>query len=244
MKSAVRVLKVLILLVIIGLALIAGAYGLYVTGFVRFNYPSVDTFPVRGIDVSHHQGRIDWGMVRKTGVHFAFIKSSEGADHRDTRFKANWSAAKEAGVARGAYHFFTFCSPGRSQAENFLSRLSSDAGELPPVADVEFAGNCKGRPGYDRIRSELGAFLRRLEAALGRRPIIYLTDDSYLRIVEGYFERYSLWPRSVIGQPSESEYGGWLFWQYAGNGRVSGIGTRVDLNVFAGTRAEFSSLSR
>ena len=74
-----------------GLAfLIASGYLLYIRGFVRFNYPSAARFPIRGIDVSHHQGEIDWTAVKASRVEFAFIKASEGGDFRDREFARNW----------------------------------------------------------------------------------------------------------------------------------------------------------
>src|SRR5437016_13909496 len=106
-------------------ALIAAAAGalalgaLYYGGRLGFNHPSLSRYPVRGIDVSHHQGPIDWDAVASDGVTFAYIKASEGGDYQDRRFKENWLGARHAGVLAGAYHFFTFCKDGAAQAENF-----------------------------------------------------------------------------------------------------------------------------
>ena len=55
----------------------------YQQGLVRFAYPDHDVFPVRGIDVSHYQGVIDWERVSREGLHFAYVKVSEGGDWRD-----------------------------------------------------------------------------------------------------------------------------------------------------------------
>lgn len=113
-------------LLVAGVVLVAlGASGsfLYERGYVRLNYPSSRTYPVRGVDVSSHQGKIDWGrLTRETRIDFAFIKASEGARLRDRRFLANWAAA-DGHAARGAYHFFTFCSPGAAQARNFIAAM-------------------------------------------------------------------------------------------------------------------------
>ena len=225
-------------------ALIAAGYSLYARGVVRFNYPDSARFPVRGIDVSHHQGTVDWEAVRTAGVEFAFIKASEGGDHRDREFARNWEGAHRVGIARGAYHFFTFCAPGLAQAENFGSALTEFGGELPPVADVEFSGNCRQWKDIPAIRNELRLFLERMEASLGRRPILYFTADAYARVLEGHFSAHPRWPRNVFGEPPESRFGPWLFWQFADNGRVSGIQTLVDLNVFRGSRSDFDSLLR
>lgn len=228
---------------LLALAVAAGAaYALYERGLIRFNYPSPQRYPVRGIDVSHHQGVIEWPAVRAAGIHFALIKASEGADHRDREFDRNWSRAREAGLARGAYHFFTFCSPGRAQAENFMSAVGGSFGELPPIADVEFSGNCQRWESIERIRDELRSFLARLEESARVSPILYFTSDSHARILAGHFDAYPAWPRSVVRGPSEKRYGRWLFWQFADNGRVPGVGTLVDLDVFRGSRVEFESL--
>src|ERR687883_942901 len=61
--------------------------------------------PIQGIDVSRHQGRIDWASVSAAGTQFAFIKATEGGDHMDERFLENWQGAKAAGIPRAAYHF-------------------------------------------------------------------------------------------------------------------------------------------
>src|SRR5262245_12494312 len=77
--------------------------------------PDLARFPVHGIDVSHHQGAIDWAQVKASGQTFAFIKATEGADFRDKRFSENWRQARAEGLVTGAYHYFTFCSPGVAQ---------------------------------------------------------------------------------------------------------------------------------
>ena len=212
------------------------------TGRIRLNYPSRERFPVWGIDVSHHQGAIDWPKVRDSGVVFAFIKASEGADLRDSRFAENWSVSDEAGIVRGPYHFFTFCTDGIPQAENFLAALPDSELSLPPVVDVEFAGNCVNWSTVDRIRAELSAFLKRVERSTSRRPILYLTYDSFHRVADGYFRRYEIWIRNVLWEPSLGQPMAWTFWQYTDAGRISGIEGPVDLNVYRGSLEEFEKL--
>src|SRR5438128_304537 len=70
-------------------------------------HPSDARYPEQGIDVSHHQGAIDWAVLPAQGVDFAYIKATEGGDHVDRLFARNWQAAADAGMKRGAYHFFT-----------------------------------------------------------------------------------------------------------------------------------------
>jgi lysozyme len=213
----------------------------YEWGLVRVNYPSTAEFPVRGIDVSRYQGTIDWAAVAAAGVHFAFIKATEGGDLRDPRFAENWAAAAEAGLVRGAYHFFTFCTPGAAQAANFAAVVPVEATALPPAIDVEFAGNCRSWRDLETIRRELAVFLAAVEATYGRRPIVYFTRESHERVLAGRLDGFATWARSLFGRP-RPRFGPWTFWQYAHNGRVAGIEGLVDLNVFHGTPAELARL--
>lgn len=82
-------------------------------------------YRVRGIDVSHHHGEIDWAQVAQSGVAFVSVKASEGGELSDPRFLANVTGARAAGLKVGAYHFFTFCRPGEDQAKTFSLWSSS-----------------------------------------------------------------------------------------------------------------------
>lgn len=206
----------------------------YRYGLVRVNYPSRREFPVRGIDASRYQGVIDWEAVAAAGMRFAFIKATEGGDLRDPRFADNWREAAEADVVRGAYHFFTFCTPGALQAANFIATVPVEANVLPPAVDVEFAGNCRSWESIEAIRGELAVMLDELERAYTVKPIVYFTRESYERLLDGYVTGHPTWARSLFGRP-RGRYGTWTFWQYAHNGRVPGIEGLVDLNVFSGS---------
>ena len=101
---------------------------------------------VIGVDVSNHQGDIDWQTLARSNVAFAYIKATEGGDFRDKRFQLNWEAAKRAGLARGAYHFFTQCRSGAEQAKNFIATVPREYGALPPVIDAEHMGPWASAP--------------------------------------------------------------------------------------------------
>ncbi len=203
--------------------------------------PGVSHFPVRGVDVSHHQGVIDWDAVAGAGIHFAFIKATEGRDHLDTRFSQNWADADRVGLVRGAYHFFTFCTPGLAQAEHFLEVVPPVDGTLPPAVDVEFAGNCRSWSSVEEIRRELTAFLEVIEAAWGRRPLLYITSESEDRIVAGHFDDHPIWIRNVWWRPPSEP--AWTFWQFSDDAELPGIETPVDMNVFAGAAGTLSTLT-
>lgn len=205
---------------------VAGASVLYFYNFA----PDRLKYPVRGIDVSHHQGKIDWGGVAVAGVRFAYIKASEGGDHIDTAFGLNWNGARSVGIAVGAYHFFTLCRTGAEQAANFLRVLPPDQPMLPPVIDLEFGGNCSARPSAEALKPEIDAFVAIVEARLGRQVILYKTND-FNSIYGSALPQRPSWVRSIAWQPPTED---WLFWQYQFEGRVAGIPGTVDLNVLNG----------
>lgn len=193
--------------------------------------PSPSLYPRQGIDVSHHQGAIDWVAVAESDqVQFAYIKASEGSDHRDRRFLGNWAAAGEAEIARGAYHFFTLCSPGDAQAANFIAAVPKTPAMLPPAIDLEFGGNCAGRPTPDAFLVELMVFIRAVEAHYGQRVILYLTrefDAGYR--VSARIPR-KLWLRGIFFEPDWAARP-WTMWQASSFRRVPGISGRVDWNA-------------
>lgn len=186
-----------------------------------------------GIDVSHHQGRIDWTRVAGDDISFAYIKATEGSDFIDPRFRQNWRAAQEAGLARGAYHFFTLCSPGDIQAQNFLETVPHHPEALPPAVDLELAGNCAVRPHRGQLMQELRSFLRLVESANGKRAVLYVGDDfnAAYRVTDSV--RRPLWQLRFLRRP---DIGGWVIWQVMGFARVDGVRGSVDLDVMRGPR--------
>jgi len=130
-----------------------------------------------GIDVSAHQDVIDWRRVAKDGITFAYIKATEGGDFTDDRFDENWRGAREAGLDRGAYHYFTLCTPGADQARRFLDVAPPDGEALPPAVDLELAGNCRARPSPAEVTEQLVDFIRLVEEAWGRELVLYVGDD-------------------------------------------------------------------
>ena len=183
---------------------------------------------IQGIDVSHHQGPIDWGAVGSDGVRFAWIKATEGGDWRDPRFAGNWRAAAEAGVPRGAYHFFTLCRPAAEQAAWFLS--VAPAGELPAAVDLEFDGNCAARPDPATLAADLGLFLDTVERARGRRPVVYVTGEVFREHADA-LRGETLWVRSIFHPVRWGVWAPARVWQYSAMGRVEGIQGDVDRNA-------------
>jgi lysozyme len=204
-------------------ALVLGAAAAWVWWVPSYR-PPLREGETYGIDVSVHQGTVDWPRVARDGIAFAYVKATEGGDHTDARFAANWTAARDSGIDRGAYHFFTLCRPGVEQARHFLDVVPGDA-ELAPAVDLELAGNCSSRPGTEDVRRELRAFLATVEAAWHRPVVLYAGEDWRRRYpVE---EARPLWLRRVLRRPE----GEWSLWQVQGRARVDGVRGGVDLDV-------------
>lgn len=195
--------------------------------------------PPAGIDVSHWQGTIDWNAVAANGVEFAFIKATEGGDYVDPRFAANWDGARQAGVVRGAYHFFRPQTDAVAQAAHFLATVHLSPGDLPPVLDVEVTD---GRSA-DVVAEGVRTWLREVERATGRRPIVYTRASFWTAQVGGGLGGYPLWVAHYgVSSPNiPGGWSGWTFWQHSDAGRVNGIGGDVDLNWFNGGRAELDA---
>jgi len=181
-----------------------------------------------GIDVSAHQDVIDWRQVANDGITFAYIKATEGGDFTDVRFDENSRGAQEAGLDRGAYHYFTLCTPGAEQANHFLDVAPLDSDALPPAVDLELADNCSARPSPAEVNQQLGDFIRLVEEAWGRKVILYVGDDFERAYPVRHELDRPLWHRRFLLRP---DLDGWFIWQLHGYARVSGIAGGVDFDV-------------
>jgi lysozyme len=181
-----------------------------------------------GIDVSSHQGAIDWEAVADDEITFAYIKATEGGDFVDESFPENWDGAGAAGLDRGAYHFFTLCRPGDEQAANFLATAPPDPDALPPAVDLELAGNCSDRPPDDAVFAELDAFLAVVEEAWERPALLYVGDDWDREYPSRARLERDLWHFRFLRRP---DVDGWVIWQIHGFARVEGIDGPVDLDL-------------
>lgn len=205
---------------------------------INFGKRTPRHYPVHGVDVSRWQGDIDWTKLRAHGANFAYIKATDGGDHIDPMFATNWRKAKEAGIRRGAYHFFYWCRTAGEQADWFIRNVPRDPDALPPVIDVEWNGlsKCKKRPSRAVVLEKMRVFMDKVERHYGKRPIIYTAPDFYDDNLTGELKDYPFWLRSVAAHPSQRYPGRrWVFWQYSGSGLSQGVSGRIDLNVFTGS---------
>ena len=192
---------------------------------------SPNDFPVKGIDVSHHQGRIAWDDVAEAGIEFVYIKATEGTDWIDPRAASNWSGAKDAGLRVGAYHYYLLCRTGGAQAEHFIDIVPIDAAALPPVIDLEHAQNCGLDQPLEEVRAEISVMISKLRRHYGKDPVLYTTNAFYRDWLQNAFPANPIWIRDIQRYPELPDGRDWTIWQYSHRGRVPGIDGEVDLNV-------------
>jgi len=196
-----------------------------------------DDLPARGVDVSHYQGRVDWGAVEEAGVGFAFLKATEGASYTDPTFRRHWAALGETRILRGAYHRFKPTRDAAAQAAHFLAVVPVREGDLPPVLDVEATDGVSDA----RLIRSVRTWLDIVERRTGVRPIVY-TKPGFRRAHLGTaLDDYPLWIAEYgVESPSHAR---WTFWQHSERGRVPGIEKIVDLDRFNGTHADLRQLA-
>lgn len=198
-------------------------------------------FPIQGIDLSHHQGQVDWKTVAKQPIHFVYFKATEGGDFKDRRFQQHWSAARENGLLVGAYHFYRICRDGQVQAENFIATVPKQADALPPVMDLEFDGNCQTPYTKEQLLAEIDDMYQALSKHYEKQPIFYVSTRFYHLILQGHFQDVPLWIRDYRAQPNLKDQRTWLLWQYTDQGKIKGISTGVDRNAFYGNATQWRS---
>lgn len=236
--------KLLLGIAIVGL--IAGIFAVLIyNGIIWLNTPSKADYPVRGIDAASYQGNIDWSKMEEQNIKFAFIKATEGSGFVDKYFNSNYESSEKTNIRIGAYHFFSFDSAGKTQAENYIKTVEKRENMLPPVIDVEYYnGNQKNPPDTEKTRQNLSELISLLKEHYGMNPVIYVTNETYERYIKGHFEENDIWIRSIFKSAELSDNREWTFWQYCNRGRLEGYdGAQkyIDLNVFCGSEEEFEN---
>lgn len=233
-----RISRILAVALIALTAALIGAVAWQRAGRARRPHVEPDRrlYPMRGIDLSAHNGAVDFDAVASDGIAFVYLKASEGLSFRDSSFRRNHAAARAAGLAVGAYHFFRFDCDGRRQAINMLSAVDSCRLDLPLAIDVEEWNNAAGFT-TEIVSSRLHAMVDYLRAH-GRRVAVYTNKNGFWRFVHSNFnasdptDSIGVWICSFTSPPMPGD--SWTFWQHSHQGRVKGIRGKVDLNTFRG----------
>ena len=249
-KKSRRAWWLLVPLILLGVASIGYVWYTFFrirqSKFARYPAFGIDlpvNYEIHGIDVSKYQSYVHWPAVKSMKVKdvkigFTFIKATEGLGNVDKQFRRNWALAAEANLPRGAYHFFLPTKSGKAQAQNFISTVKLSAGDLPPVLDIE---QLYGVPA-DRMRKEVKDWLVMVEKYYKVKPIIYTYVNFYSTYMGTDFNDYPLWVAHYHERDRPRINRKWIFWQHSEDGRVNGITSRVDFNVFNGDSTDFENL--
>ncbi|MFZ9386347.1 MAG: glycoside hydrolase family 25 protein [Chitinophagaceae bacterium] len=250
-KQRKKIRQILLIILTTATLIVAGIYfyrketyrKVRFTRYPEFGISIPENYSIHGIDVSRYQSTIAWEAVREMNVGnirlgFAFIKATEGIGNTDPLFRRNWKKSREAGICRGAYHFFIASKDGKMQAENFIKRVELEPGDLPPVLDIEQLNGTSTTV----LRREAKRWLEAVESFYQVKPIIYTNVDFYRRNLGTEFDSYPLWVAHYY-QPEQPRISrGWVFWQHSDIGRVNGIVPKVDFNVFNGDSLAFKNM--
>lgn len=202
--------------------------------FGESKYP--EGYSVQGIDISHYQGNIDWdklhnALIDGNPVRFIIIKGTEGNYRLDDNFNDNFYNAAEYGFIRGAYHYFVPGVDAKSQADYFLKQVHLEEGDLPPVLDFEKTGNLSPA----QVEKAALTWLNRVENHYHVKPILYTYYKFKLKYFSSKkFDDYPYWIAHYYVDTLRYK-GAWKFWQHTDFGKVDGIKSYVDLDVYNGS---------
>ena len=186
---------------------------------------------MKGIDVSVHNGSIDWQKVKNAGIQFAILRAGYGRElsQKDARFEENYKNAKAAGIPVGAYWYSYAMSEdeARLEADVFLSVIKGKQFEMPVYFDLEEKKQFD--LGKEKVSAIMRAFLERVESA-GYFVGLYGSASSLkTHTADDIKSRYTIWLAHWTDQTNYS--GAYALWQYSDKGSVSGISSNVDLDI-------------
>ena len=194
-------------------------------------------YPIAGIDVSKHNGDIDFEKVRDDNYQFVFIKASEGKTYRDESFSNNYKKAREAGLAVGAYHFFRKNRTGQEQADNLLATIGDRTLDLPIVIDLEDdwgnGATVSRETALQRVIEMIGLLRDK-----GFDVMVYTNLDGYEKYYKGLLGDCDLWLCSFTS-PDLLPHLPHCIQQFSHEGSVDGVKGDVDLNVWRGSKKEW-----
>ena len=187
----------------------------------------------KGIDVSKHNGAVNWGSVASSGISFAFIKVGSSYSGMDPYFDANIRGAQGAGLKVGVY-LYSYASTveqAQKEADMVIGWLENYTVTFPVVYDIE--DSCHKGLSQGQLQALIDAFCSKISAA-GYYPMVYSSKNWFNQRIGNV--GYDKW---VAQYADNLEYNGAAFWQSSSHGNVAGVSTRVDINY---QFKDFSSL--
>jgi len=215
---------------VILLAIVVTAVALWQAA-VRW-HPSVESYPVQGVEVGQANGAIDWHMVAAGGADFGYAVATHGANQRDSAFEANWRDIAAAGLRRGAIHVYSLCQLASDQANAFNTLVPWTDDALPAAITLAYDPACAARPARAVLIGEIARAVTMIEAHT-RKPVL-------LQIAKPFEADYRLseaLPRSVWATgnvfPPDYTARAWRMWRASDFRRIAGVDGPVNWNVAA-----------
>lgn len=185
-----------------------------------------------GIDVSRHNGVIDWKTVRRyhKNIKYVYVKATEGTGHTDRRYLENARQAHRRGFKVGIYHYFTSRSSAHEQFNWFRSQANQTWQDLVPIVDVE---EFRGWKSKQQLQDSLMVFTRLVKKHYNKLPIIYTHQNFYNTYLNPRFNRHYLFIAAYRRNAPVIHGAKYDLWQFTDKGRVKGIKGFVDLSSFS-----------
>lgn len=187
---------------------------------------------IDGIDISHHNGLINWGKVTREhpDIKFVYIKATEGATWTDSNYEYNLKHARKKGILAGAYHFFNYRCDAKTQFNNFKRNVGASQQDIIPMVDFEKYGSEKNAT---KAVKQLKSFCKMVKKHYGVYPMIYTNERIYNDLLWKDFGNYHLFIAKYKQQePSLKGNARYTIWQYSERGKLKGVSENVDLNRF------------
>ena len=185
---------------------------------------------MKGIDVSNHQGNINWSAVKQSGIEVAYIKATEGDYFKDKYAAGNYNNAKAQGIKVGFYHFLNGSAGGRTQAEyfyNFLKENNLLNYDCKLCLDVEVAVGGVANVSVD--------FCNRLKELTGQDILIYTGPSFANDNLDNRLSKYPCWVAHYgVSKPMSTNIWGnnYVGHQYSSKGQINGVNGNCDVDNF------------
>lgn len=178
--------------------------------------------------------------MKEASITFVYAKATEGNDYLDPKFEENWAGLKEAGLVRGAYHFFHPHDDAATQARFFISSVHLEPGDLPPALDIEVS---EGQTPED-IDKDIQIWLEMVSEAYGVQPVIYSGLHFIQDNLHTGFSTYPLWLADYTETmpPAPGDWKAWTFWQQTDDEVLEGVAGTVDRSIHHGLATHWEAL--
>lgn len=140
---------------------------------------------MRGIDISHHNGSINFESVKNEEIELVYIKATEGTTYIDDNILTNYNGAFKAGLKTGFYHFLVGTSAPETQAEHFYNNIKNKQNDLKPCLDVELNNF--------NVMDYTLRFIKKIEEMCELQLCIYTGGYFANDNLDSRLDKYSLW---------------------------------------------------